>query len=337
MRRVLAGGCLVVLALACAGPGFRLADLPDAPIAVVYRTVSETDQIREHMQASRTRVGTTRQEVDLRDLADIIGLSLPGSGNARAVILGRLAMVDPHTGVVTPAPFAQRGDQPLDWSPDHRRLLFRSDRMGTPQIFEWDATSQDVHPVTRSDWVCLGAAYGPAGEIAVARQGDRSGRRVGSRIYLLAPGQAPRRVTDGPSDTRPRISPDGRLLVFNTVDDAGQAAIASVDPDTGKDRRILARGRDATFDPSGAWLYYSQRTRSGWKTWQMRPDGSAKHPFGKSAYHEYEPAVSPDGRFLLYLATRKPVDPNSMMVVRSLADGRDLPLMIDGTAINPVW
>jgi hypothetical protein len=325
-----------VLVVGCAGPGFRLSDLPDAPLAIVYRTVAETDQIRENLQDARTRVGTSRQEVHLRDLAAAVGLSIGGE-NPMAGLLGRLALVDPHTGAVTVAPFAERGAQPQDWSPDHRRLLFRSDRLGTPQIFEWNARSQDVHPVTSSNWKSLAACYGPGGEIAVVRNGDRSGRQVGSRIYLLAPGNEPRRLTDGPADGRPRFSPDGRLLVFNTVDDAGQPAIGSVDVATGEAHHLLARGRDATFTPDGAWIFYTQHMRDGWKVWQMRPDGSAKHPFGLSPYNEYEPAVSPDGRFLIYLATRKEVDPDSILMVRSLANGRDRALVIDGTAIDPIW
>jgi hypothetical protein len=337
MRTVLAGSFLAALVLACAGPGFKQVDLPDRPIAVVYRTPGETDQIRDRLKAPR-RSGTVThsgRQVDLRDLAGAIGLPFPD--DPLAGILGRLALIDPRTGAVTAASFAQRGDQPLDWSPAHRRLLFRSDRMGTPQVFEWDSEARDVHPVTSIDWESTSACYGPHGEIAVVRRGDQSGQPVGSRIYLFAPGSAPRRLTDGPADARPRFSPDGRLLVFDTSDDAGQEAIAAVDVARGGDRRILARGRDATFTPDGAWLFYSQHTRKGWKIWQMRPDGSAKHPFGQSPYNEYEPAVSPDGRFLLYLATRKEVDADSTLMVRSLADGRDLPLLIDGTAIDPIW
>lgn len=335
--RVLAAALLILLP-ACAGPGFDLKDLPAARVAIIYRTVDETHQVEDQLKERRTRFAMHRRDVDLHELANALGL--PGGQLSAAIpaILGHLALLDPRTGAVKLAPFAERGAVPEAWSPDHRRLLFRSDRMGTAQIFEWDSRSGDVHPVTSLGWDSVGASYGPHGEIAVVRK--RGLRRHGQlqQIYLLAPGQEPRRVTDGPRDLHPRISPDGRLLIFNTVDPQGQRAIASVDLVGGGPRRLLARGGDACFTPDGKWLFYSHKTtRNVWKIWQMRPDGSAKHPFGDSPYYEYKPAVSPDGRYLLYIALSKPGEANSLVMVRSLADGRDRALVIDGTALDPVW
>lgn len=334
--RVLAAALLLLLP-ACAGPGFDLKDLPAARVAIVYRTVDETHEVAERLKEKRTRFAGPRQDVDLHELAGALGLPGTQLSAAMPALLGRLALVDPRTGAVKPAPFAERGAHPEAWSPDHRRLLFRSNRMGTPQIFEWDSQSGDVHPVTSLAWESLGASYGPNGEIAVVRR-IRRGRRGGlQQIYLLAPGQEPRRVTAGPLDRHPHISPDGRLLIFETLDPQGQPAIASVDLKGGGPRRLLARGRDACFTPDGRWVFYSHEIRGVWKIWQMRPDGSAKHPSGDSAYYEYKPAVSPDGRYLLYMALSKPGRADSILMVRSLTDGRDRALVIDGTALDPVW
>lgn len=339
MRRGPAQLAALGLALACAGPGFDYGELPGEPIALVYRTRQEAERVLEMIdQQTRGPLGSTPGEytVRLEDVQDAFGLGRSKEQRA-ADLLGRLAFLDVGTREVRIADFANRGSRPLDWTPERDRLLYLAFPRLEAQVFEYELETGQVRAVTQGPEEHLDACYGPDGRIAVTRAVPRAQAEDegGARIWVRDPGGgAPRPVTPGPADHRPAWSPDGAVLVYESIGRDGRSTIRAVDPSGSGEPRLLGRGSGPVFTPDGAWIVYSAPTRQGQRIWKMRPDGSGKHPVGRSAYEERDPAVSPDGRFVVFVTTR---DDRHHLMVRTLEGRGDRPLLLEGDGLHPTW
>jgi Tol biopolymer transport system component len=309
----------------------------------VYRTREESERRVELLQQSRESAlrrerGSTYEAsyLKLESAADALGLGRPAAEKA-ADLLGRMALIDvPREGAVEPLEFAFRGDRPLDWSADHQRLLFASLRSEAVQVYEWDRASGEVRPVTMGPSEHPGASYGPGGRLAIVEQvASPDGKRRISRILLTNPGGgSPQRLTEGPDDTKPEWSPDGRWIVYETRDPAGNPMVASVLADGSAPARVLAPGRDPSFAPDNQLVVYSARTRAGWRLAEMHPDGQGRRPIGGGPRDEHDPRVSPDGRYVVYVYDD---EGRQQLRVRTRDGRKDRPLIWNGDAIAPVW
>lgn len=326
--------CALTWAWGCANPGFGYGDLPDAPIALTYRTLAESERVAELRTRGTSVAQPGRLTVRLQEVGDVFGIGRSREDRA-ADLLGRLALLDPRTQQLHFAEFSQRGSRPLAWSPDHERLLYLAFPQLESQVFEVTLSTGEVRPVTRDD-EHVDASYGPDGKLALARVTPRKEEGPGGiRIFVREPGAgAPRPVTPGPADVRPRWSPDGRMLVYQTAPPQGTPVIFAVDPSGEGEPRLLARGTAPVFTPDGQWIVYSARTRDGFRLWKMRPDGSGKLPLGSSRYEERDPAVSPDGRFVVFVSIR---EDRQRLMLRTIEGRGDRPLVLEGDAIRPTW
>jgi Tol biopolymer transport system component len=340
-------GWLLAAAPGCIGIGFDLAELPDEPLAIVYRTRDESERRVELLQRSKeSALKRERSEsyeasfLRLEAAADLLGIGRSREEKA-ADLLGRMASVDVRHEQVEPFDFAFRGDRPLDWSPDRQRLLFASLRSDSIQLYEWNRENGEVRAMTAGPDDHSTGCYLPDGRLAVAgiararegRKGEPAKRM--SRIYLSEPGGGQLRpLSPGPNDAKPACSPDGRVVVYETLDAAGRPSLAAVAPELDATARIVAPGRDGTFTPDGAFVVYSALTRSGWRLYQMHPDGAAKRPLGGGSRDEHDPRVSPDGRFVVYVYDD---EGRQQLRVRTIDGRKDRPLIWNGDGITPVW
>ncbi len=318
----------VLLATGCANGVLPLEELPDAPIAVLYRTPVEARERAERLEDAEERRGGSPGALDVSDLERVLDAA---ATRLPARVQGRLALVDPGSGEVRVLESAQRGAQPFAWSGDRRRLLIASLRGPALQVFELELASLELRQLTRGPQQHAGASYGPDGRFAFAAVESVDPPRV--RILRTGPGgRAPEPVTAGPWDRSPVWSPDGETLAFTTGQPGREDAVAVLQGDA--EPRRLARGRDPAFTPDGAWIVYSARRREGWRLWRMRPDGSGRAPLGLGRTDELHPAVSPDGRFVAYVAEE--AGRHSLRVRRFDGTG-DRALVTDGDASHPVW
>ncbi len=103
-----------------------------------------------------------------------------------------------------------------DFSPDGRRIVFRSGRDGNSEIYLMDADGSSVRRLTKDPATDTMPAFSPRGD----RIAFSSNREGDFEIYLLdlgAEGEpgALRRLTNSPGpDMHPRFSPDGKWLAF---------------------------------------------------------------------------------------------------------------------------
>jgi TolB protein len=328
------------LLYACLGPTFQVADLSSEPIALVYRTREESENRAELLARSEEKEEPKPRlpgegHFRLEELSDFLGLGR-SAAEKRGDFLGRMALLDAPTGKVERLEFSPRGARPLCWSRDHRRLLYVAPAGGSiQQVFEYDRESGDLRPIARGPHHYLGASYGPDGRFALARMDPREGPAARSRIFVTRPGGGGARpVTPGPVDTWPVWSPDGSVVAYSSVDETGNAVIRAVDPSAGGEPRIVARGLEPAFFPKGDWLVYTAKRRGRWAIWRARPDGSGKHPIGASGHNERDPTVSPDGRFIVYVAED---GQHQRLMVRSLDGSGNRRLLSSGDGLLPVW
>jgi dipeptidyl aminopeptidase/acylaminoacyl peptidase len=336
--RLLAVLLAPALSYACLGPSFDLEDLSSEPLALVYRTREESEHRNELLSRAKEKPRPRREgehHFRVEDLGDYLGLGRSNE-EKRADQLGRMALLDARTGDLDLLDFAPRGARPLAWSPDRRYLLYLALLGGKHlHVFAWDRDSGEVRPIARGLYQYLGASYGPDGRLALARVDPREGDRARSRIFVTRPGGGtPRLLTPGPADTSPVWSPDGGVLVYAGLDEAGGGVILAIDPLEGGEPRRIARGIEPAFFPEGDWVVYCAKRRGRWAIWRVRPDGSGKHPIGSSAHDERNPTVSPDGRFIVYVSH---VGERQRLMVRALDGSGDRPLLRDGDGLIPVW
>ncbi|MEE2664525.1 MAG: hypothetical protein VX681_10450 [Myxococcota bacterium] len=350
MRRVSVLDARALLALitlaGCSASGIGPGELAQPPIAVLYwdrqaardRSEAETELERPN------RLGVA----DVGDLGRMLGLR---GDEARAVAHrypGHLSLVDPATGAIQRVEAAPPGAVPLAWSPDRSALLLAAPgRRGSVQLHEYWVVAEELRPVTTGPLAHARGDYGPDGRLAVvADRGDGW-----SRVELTASGEGARRVAfEGPPVYDVRWSPRGDRLLLAVVDPArrerggrGARMLFALSPQAplqtwppGADSKLesLGRGRDPVFNADGEWIVYSARIGGGWRLRRMRAEGGGRLPIGRGVRDEIEPAVSPDGSLVAYVALEGGLH---RLFIRRIDGSGDRLLLPDGAFARPVW
>lgn len=324
---------------ACAGHAVRLAELPEAPLAIRYRTPQESRERLELLEDLRGEAQTRAGVMRLGDLERVLGGGGLGARAARDRLDdAHLALLNPRDSRVRPLRNLPRNPVPLDWASGRGRLLLAATVKTGRQLFELDPASGLLDPAT------YGPEEHPMGcylseELLAVAQATPARNPVGAEVRIGVTerrGGAVRLLSPGPLDLDPACSPDGRRIAFNRAVEDGSRRIAVVEAD-GKDVRELVPGVDPAFTPDGEWIVYSAPTSKGQRIWRVRPDGSGRAPVGRrweSDVDEVSPAVSPDGRFVAYVLRE---GDREHLRLRRLDGQGDRPLLEHGDGFSPVW
>jgi Tol biopolymer transport system component len=339
VKRLVAAVAASWLGTACAGPGFDWDDLPTDTLAFVHRTPEEAEKINEWFRSRAAKAQGQIPVADaekrgfqktfrLEDIGQIVGLAESDDEHALG-LLGHLAFVSTRQRKIEDVDFALRGARPLDWSADRTKLLFADQRHGNVfHIYEWDQENGHVAQLTSGDGIELGACYAVDGSLVFSRSLEGV-----SRIWIRPPRGRPRPLTDGPADLEPECSPTAPQVAYTTRSPTGALQIASFDLVEGS-ASVLGPGRGASFMPDGQSIVYAAKGRRGWRLRRMHADGSNKRTLGGSGKEENDPAVSPDGRYVVFVASE---GRRQMLYVREIEGGGDRPVVLDGDALLPVW
>jgi hypothetical protein len=173
------------------------------------------------------------------------------------------------------------------WSPDGTRLVY-SDGL---QLLIWTVGSASAVPIPNTQdgvW----PAWSPTGNVIAFTKLLRNGSLNLScdcmRIGRPLPVEAVNRTIYRDGGTR-----TGTLMTIN--------------PD-GTNARTLGVGEAPAWTPNGQFLIFQRSDQ----LWRSAPDGSAATPLPNTDY-AYEPAVSPDGRWLVYSRDQKQGDRTNNM------------------------
>ncbi len=322
MRRDLYSS-LVVLALLVAGcrGGFPPEEVPDDPIAFMRQEaamgISGIDEFRA-------------------------ALRIPNEDEPKTLKPRRattLSLLHVPTGKVTPVPGVAAGTFPLDWSPDGFKLLMgRYDRAtATFRLSTWNRLTGAYAPV-RPDESAGGASLG-GGPIRLAQIGRTrvpdGGYELGVRLVIdhqgltTLPGGAPARDPD--------ISPNGRMVVFERpvggLRRDGPIMLARL----GESRpSTIGRGSVPRFSRDGKWITFLRYRDGQTDVWLMRSNGAGKRALTHPTFAEEYPAVSPNGRYVLFASVRPPNTESQLYLVR-VEDLREIQLTQSGQNGRPRW
>jgi hypothetical protein len=341
-RRVAAAA--LAIGLGCTGSALRPAEIPDAPIALHWRDAVAARKHAELLAARQPGADAPRGRQGVAHVDDITGYlkhlagagrELPSEGDSA----GRLALLDPHTGAVTPVEAALRDAIPVAWSEPGRRLLFSQFEGEYRQLYELDLARGEVRRLTRGPNAHARGCLLPDGSLVASSAGTESpagggSPRFVSRIVRTRPGAAePEALSEGPADHSPACAPDGGAVVWVSRGAKGREWLVSRAPLDAPPRQ-LGLGREPAFSRDGQWVIYSAPEQRSWRILRVRPDGTGRAPVGETALEEHQPAFSPDGRLALVVVH----DEHTRRLHLRRVDGSgDRILFDDGDAEFPVW
>jgi TolB protein len=110
-------------------------------------------------------------------------------------------------------------------------------------------------------------------------------------------------------------SPDGKKLVF-TGGRKGETGnyrnLWSVDVDTKVETALTPPGTlddGPEYTPDGKYIYFNSVRTGTMQIWRMRPDGSHPEQMTFDEYNDWFPHISPDGKWIVYIAFPIDMDP----------------------------
>jgi Tol biopolymer transport system component len=333
VTRRLAAALAALASAACGAPGVPPDELPEAPIAVVFRT---PEQSRRHAEAlaeqeqpaeagQRTSLdGTPEAIARVEDVARYFK-QLAGVGDSEAArrFPGRLGLLSARGEAV-----------PHDWSNDRSRLLISALVDEYAQLFELDVAHGELRPLTRGPDVHPAGCYGPNGSI-VMMTARVEGEDVKSQLEILEPGNpTPRALSAGPRDYAPTCAPDGSHVAYASTPAPRASWLMSLELREGAEPRRLGPGREPRFCADGEWIVYTAPIRRGTRIWRVRPDGSGRSPIGQGVLDEKAPACSPDGRLVVYGVTE---EHRENLYLKRFDGSGDTLLVADADVWQAVW
>ena len=331
-------------AAGCTGPGIDASELPEAPIALLWRDAAAARKYAELEEAralgpaaSRGRTPGVADTADIGEFLRYVAGVAPRE-HSDTETAGRLALLDPRSGAVTPLEAALRDAVPASWAQPGRRLVFSQFDGDLRQLFELDLVAGEVRQLTRGARAHARGCFLPDGRLVASAAGVEAppgaAPRVVSRIVAYRPGQAePEPLSAGPEDHSPACAPDGRAIVWVSRGPKGQEELVSRTPVEAAPRPI-GPGRDPSFSPDGAWVAYASPAGRSFRLFRVRPDGVGRVSLGTSDLEEREPSFGPDGRLVVYVVHE---GYQRRLHVRRLDGSGDRILFADGAAEHPVW
>jgi Tol biopolymer transport system component len=213
-----------------------------------------------------------------------------------------------------------------------------------------------------SPWLLLVLLGGPLRQAAPsASQAGEGGEPASGPLWVVESGLAPRNVssTSERNEWNPRFSPDGRYLSFERREGSAQAIliadteaigappvrVSSMKQDSGSSVEAAFLGLGASdesfntqlsFFPDGSRFVFTGNEGTGiYRIYQGGLSAGAPFALSTESKEDGHPALSPDGRWLVYVSARGGV---GKLYLRDLATGEERPVTQgDEMDLFPAW
>jgi tricorn protease-like protein len=297
-------------------------DVPTQPIAFVRAQVSE---------------GLMRLD-DFKQALRIAQLDKQQKQQAKIKRRTVVALITVPTREVRVVQEIAEGALPLDWTGDGYVLLVGERRYGRGQIALslWNRQTGSFDRVRPSQSAGLASFSRGAIRLANVEQLRETGKRPGVVMHVRGRGRV--EVVGAEDGNEPHISPDGRHVVFTRIPRrSSRSPMIFVATLGEREVRPLGRGRQPRFSQDGRWISFS-RDRDGQRDiWLMRSNGTAKRAITSSNYDEDAPAVSEDGRYVVYGSVRGNQLDQSQLFLTRVSDLHEIQITHSGQNARPIW
>jgi TolB protein len=221
------------------------------------------------------------------------------------------------------------------WSPNGRRVMFTSYKLGSPVLYERTISSGRERAISKSKGINIGGRWSPDGnKVALTLSIDRN-----PELYVLnMESKKKKRITRNHGiDVSPSWSPDGNELVY-VSDIAGNPHIYVLTSRGGIPKRLTYKGKyNATpvWSPDGKRIVFSRMRDGKFNIWTMLKNGKDQRQLTFTGNNE-SPSWSPDSRYIVFSSSKGEEAPE-LYIMRFDGTGlRKIPIGLDNLR-SPSW
>jgi serine/threonine protein kinase/tricorn protease-like protein len=187
------------------------------------------------------------------------------------VNIWRVEVPGPHGKLSSPTKLTSstRFDTDAEFSPDGKRIVFKSNRTGSFEIWICDSDGSNAVPLTSLGAYCGRPHWSPDGE----RITFDSIKEKQWEIYVIsANGGKPKLLTTSTPVQGASWSRDGKWLYFGS-NRSGEDQVWKIPVDGGEAVRVTRKGGVGAFEsPDGKWVYYTKILGDS-PLWRVPRDG----------------------------------------------------------------
>ena len=194
-------------------------------------------------------------------------------------------------------------DRNPSWSPDGKKIAFRSYREGNSEIYVMNADGSNPKRLTNNPAYDSSPSWSPDGSKIAYNSYSYNRGNDNYEIYVMnADGSNMRRLSNSDWDNYPVWSPDGKKIAFDLYKD-GKLKIYVMNVDGTMDNSYI--GSDPAWSPDGKKIAFSSSERDGNdEIYVMNADGSNQTRLTNNSYSDFKPSWSPDGKKIVFMSYR---------------------------------
>lgn len=226
------------------------------------------------------------------------------------------------------------------WSPDGSAFAYVSRRDGNPEIYVMDMRAKESRRLTNNQATDIDPAWSPDGRWIAFASNQHREHAADTDIYIMDPnGKRAKQLTNkGGHNSTPAWSPDGEWIAFrSTLDGIGGIHLMNTD---GKKQRALTQvsATNPAWAADGKEIYFSSDMLDNVELptlFAVDVDGGNPRKLVNPAHTCEDPAASPDGQWIAYVATQ---GGNKDIHLLHAADGAIERLTQEpGLEFSPAW
>jgi eukaryotic-like serine/threonine-protein kinase len=229
------------------------------------------------------------------------------------------------------------------WSPDGKLIaagMFNGTGPGYSSVVKVPVEGGNPEPIGAEKWASVGRVLwlSDGSGLIITAQPEFSS--IGTQVWLLPyPNGPARRITNdlnGYGENSVGLTADSGTIGTIQQVNASSIWILAPNEDESRARQIVKTNLADTvsWTPDGK-VVYASRTGENWDIWMSNADGSDAKQLTTDAFIDHEPAVSVDGRYVVFQSNRSGGGRN---IWRVDLDGNNLKQLTDGNYVdsNPV-